>query len=213
VTATADTHSINPQTRKGLAYDAIRDFEPLALFATLSMMWVARPDLPYRSMAEVLAGALLETATGMNLNHVPFQGAAPAVAALTGTHIDLRPSSRVSAASLRASGKTKVLGLASTRRAAGELSDVPTLEEQGIKGAEAGSWYGLMAPKGIPDDVRQKLVSGIGKVLATPAIRDRIAATGSDPVPLTAAEFQDFLKVQYETLGKVIRSKQITLTD
>lgn len=236
VTATADTHSINPQVRKNLPYDAAKDFEPIALFATLSMVWVARTDLPYMNMAELvsgaksratplnfgswgigstahLAGALLETASGVNMNHVPFQGASPAVTALGGGHIDLMPSSRTSAASMRAAGKIKVLGLASSKRAGGDLADVPTLEEQGIKGAESGSWYGLMAPKGIPDDVRSRLTATVTKVLAMPEVRDKIAATGLDPVTLTGPEFQDYLRQQWDTLGRVIRSKQIVLND
>lgn len=236
LTATADTHSINPQVRKNLPYDAAKDFEPIALFATLSMVWVARTDLPYRSMAELvagakqratplnygswgigstahLAGALLEMASGVTMNHVPFQGASPAVTALGGGHIDLMPSSRTSAASMRAAGKIKVLGLASLRRAGGDLADVATLDEQGIKGAESGSWYGLVAPKGIPDEVRARLTTTVAKVLAMPEVKDRIAATGLDPVTLTGAEFQDFLRQQWDATGRVIRSKQISLND
>jgi len=236
ITATADTHTINPQVRKGLAYDAVKDFEPLALFATLSMVWVGRPDLPYNSMAEVvaaagqrtaplsfgswglgstahLAGALFEMSSGINLNHVPFQGAAPAVTALSGSHIDLMPSSRVSAAGLRKAGKVKVLGVASSRRAAGDLADVPTLEEQGVKGAESGSWYGLMAPRGIPDEVRQRLTAALTKVLAQPEVRDRIQGTGLDPVTRIGADFQDELRRQWDSTGRVIRSKQIALND
>lgn len=236
VTATADTHSINPQVRKNLPYDAAKDFEPIALFATLSMVWVARTDLPYQSMAELvagaksratplnygswgigstahLAGALLEMASGVNMNHVPFQGASPAVTALGGGHIDLMPSSRTSAASMRAAGKIKVLGLASGKRAGGDLADVPTLDEQGIKGAESGSWYGLMAPKGIPEDVRARLTATVAKVLALPEVKAKIAATGLDPITLTGAAFQDFLRQQWDTTGRVIRSKQIVLND
>ena len=149
ITATADTHTINPQVRRNLPYDAAKDFEPIALFATLSMVWVARTDLPYKSMAELvagarqgktlnygtwgigstahLAGALLESGTGIEMNHVPFQGAAPAVTALGGGHIDLMPASRTSAAAMRSAGKIKVLGLASAQRAGGDLADVPTL--------------------------------------------------------------------------------------
>lgn len=236
ITATADTHSINPQVRRNLPYDALKDFEALALFATLSMMWVARADLPFKSMAEAVAGAsqlknsltygswgigstahlageLLEAASGMKLNHVPFQGAAPAVTALAGGHIDLMPSSRVSAAAMRAAGKVKALGLASSRRAGGDLSDVPTLDEQGIKGAESGSWYGLMAPKGIPEDVRGRLTAVISKVLAMPDTKDKIAATGLDPVAASGADFQDYLRRQWDIYGRVIRSKQISLSE
>lgn len=236
ITATADTHSINPQVRKGLSYDAMKDFEPIALYATLSMVWIARPDLPYASMAEVvaaarqkpgtvsygswglgstahLAGALLETASNISFNHVPFQGAAPAVTALGGGHIDLMPSSRASSASLRASGKIKVLGVAGSRRATGPLSDVPTLDEQGIKGAESGSWYGLMAPRGIPEEVRQKLVSALTKVLAAPELREKINGTGLDFNFAAGADFQDYLRRQYEIYGQVIRNKQISLSE
>lgn len=236
ITATADTHSINPQVRKGLGYDPVRDFEPIALFATLSMVWIGRPDLPHASLADAvaaarqrpatmtygswglgstahLAGALLEVAAGVDLNHVPFQGAAPAVQALGGSHIDLMPSSATSAAAMRASGKVKVLGVAGARRASGALSDVPTLEEQGIRGAESGSWYGLMAPKGIPEDVRQRLVASVTKVLSTPEVRDRISATGLDFAFAAGPDFQDFLRRQHETYGRVIRSKQISLSE
>lgn len=236
VTATADTHSINPQVRKNLPYDAVKDFEPIALFATLSMVWVARTELPYKNMAELvagakaapkplnygtwgigstahLAGALLEMASGVNMNHVPFQGASPAVTALGGGHIDLMPSSRVSAAGMRAAGKIKVLGVASHKRASGDLADVPTLDEQGVKGAESGSWYGLMAPKGIPENVRARLTAAVSKVLAQPEVKEKIAATGLDPITLTGAEFESYLRQQWEVTGRVIRSKQISLND
>jgi len=236
VTATADTHSINPQVRKNLPYDAQKDFEPIALFATLSMLWVGRADLPYKTLAEAvaasgqlknpltfgswgigstahLAGELLEAASGMKMNHVPFQGASPAVTALGGGHIDLMPSSRTSAASMRAAGKVRTLGLANNRRAVGDLADVPTLDEQGIKGAESGSWYGLMAPKGIPEDVRARLTAAVTKVLAQGEVRDKIAATGLDPITAAGAEFQDYLRRQYDTYGRVIRSKQISLSE
>lgn len=236
ITATADTHSINPQVRRNLPYDAQRDFEPISLFATLSMIWVGRIDLPYRTIAEAvadagkrsvpltygswgigstahLAGELLEAASGMRLNHVPFQGASPAVTALGGGHIDLMPSSRVSAASMRAAGKIKTLGLASTRRASGDLADVPTLDELGIKGAESGSWYGLMAPRGIPEEVRARLTAAVVKVLGMTEVRDKIAATGLDPITLAGADFQDYLRRQWDTYGRVVRSKQISLSE
>lgn len=114
---------------------------------------------------------------------------------------------------MRSAGKIKVLGVASTLRARTDLGDVPTLEEQGFKNAESGSWYGLMGPRGMPEEVRQKLVSAVAKVLAMPDIREKIAATGLDPVAMTGVEFQDYLRQQWETVGKVIKSKQISLND
>ena len=236
ITATADTHSINPQVRRSPGYDAVRDFEPIALFATLSMVWIARADLAQTTLADVvaaarqkpasisfgswgigstahLAGALLETATGIDLNHVPFQGAAPAVTALSGGHIDLMPSSATTSANLRAAGKIRILGIAGVRRASGALSDVPTLAEQGIRGAESGSWYGLMAPRGIPEEARLRLVAAVSKVLANPEIRDRINATGLDFNFAAGTDFQDFLRRQYETYGRAIRARNISLSE
>lgn len=236
VTATADTHSINPQVRKGLPYDAVKGFEPIALFATLSMVWVARPDLPYNTLAEAitaakrrqppltygswgigstahLAGALLEMSSGVDMNHVPFQGASPAVTALAGSHIDLLPASRVSAASMRSAGKVKVMGVAGSKRASGDLADVATLEEQGIKDADMSSWYGLMAPKGIPEEVRVKLVASVSKVLAMPEVKEKIAGTGLDPLFLAGADFDDYLRKQYDAVGRIIRTKQISLSE
>jgi tripartite-type tricarboxylate transporter receptor subunit TctC len=125
----------------------------------------------------------------------------------------MMPANRVSAASMRSLGKVKVLGVASLRRADGELADVPTLAEQGIPGAEAGSWYGLMAPKGVPTEVRDRLTAALTKVLGMADVRERIAATGLDPTTLTGAEFQQYLRQQWELTGRIIRVKQIALQD
>lgn len=176
VTATADTHSINPQVRADLPY-AVGDFAPLIVFGTINWAWMARADLPANNMKEFVAlakqkpgqftygswgvgstahvaAALLESAAGIQLNHIPYQGAAPAITGLQGGHVDLVPYAKLQASDLRAAGKVKILGLSASKRATDLLTDVPTLAEQGISGAESGSWYGIMAPKGMPDDVR-----------------------------------------------------------
>ena len=100
-----------------------------------------------------------------------------------------------------------------TRAAARASASATHNHPEGIKGAEAGSWYGLMAPKGIPEDVRARLVASATKALASAEVRDKIAGTGLDPVTLTGQEFQDYLHRQWDSLGRVIRSKQISLND
>jgi tripartite-type tricarboxylate transporter receptor subunit TctC len=114
---------------------------------------------------------------------------------------------------MRAAGKVKVLGLAGSQRAGGTLADVPTLAEQGIRGAESGSWYGLVAPRGLPKEVRARLSAALGKVLVMPEVQTRIAATGLDPALQLGDAFRDYMSQQWDTYGRVIRSRNISLSE
>ena len=235
VAASADTHSINPQVRSDLSYDAINGFTPLVVFGTISWMWMARSDFPANNIKELvalarqkprlinygtwgigstahIAGALLESATGIEINHVPFQGGAPALSALLGGHINLMPYPPVQAADLRAAGKVKILGSTAKQRATGALSEVPTLAEQGIVGAESGSWYGIMAPKGLPDAVRAQLTQALLKVLGSADTLPRIRGAGIEPVVIHGPALAEFLRSEYQPYGSVIRQKQIKLS-
>lgn len=235
LTATADTHSITPQVRTDLQYDAMDSFVPLAVFGTVNWVWMARSDFPANNIKELVAlarqkpgtitygtwgigstahvaGAMLENATGMVLNHVPFQGGAPASAALQGGHVDLYPNGKQQALDLLKAGKVKVLGYAHSHRSTDLLTDLPTLAEQGFPGAESGSWYGVMAPKGIPEDVRARLSGALNKVLGSPETINRIVAAGLDPVNLQGAALNDFLRKEYQRYGAVVRQKGIKLT-
>jgi len=232
VTATADTHSINPQVRTDLPYDATGDFVPLVVFGVLNWAWVARADLPVNNMKEFVAlakqkpgqftygswgvgstahvaAALLESAAGIQLHHIPYLGAAPALTDLQGGHVDLMPNANQQAADLRAAGKVKILGISAAQRATGLLNDVPTLAEQGIAGAECGSWYGIMAPKGVPEDVRSRLAAALVKVVSLPEVAARIRAAGVDPVAIHGSALKDFLRSEYERYGAVVRARQI----
>lgn len=231
-TATADTHSINPQLRPDLPYDAANGFIPLAIYGTTSWAWMARSDFPVSNVQDLvrlakqkpgqisyaswgigstahLAGALLESAAGMELNHVPFAGSAPALTAIQGGHVDLMPVGRASANDLRKAGKVKVIGISAPVRSATLLTDVPTLAEQGLVGAEAGSWYGISVRRGIPEPVRERLQQALVKVLALPETVARITTIGMDPVSLHGDAAERFLRAEYERYGAVIRKKKI----
>lgn len=231
VAATADTHTINPQVRQNLPYDAVHGFTPLCVWGTQSFAWIARPDLPANSLQEFismakskprqftygswgmgstahLAGATLENAAGIELNHVPFQGSAPAVTALQGGHIDILPTSKITADLLLKAGKVKVLAVSSAERTQ-VLADVPTVKEVGLAGAVSGSWYGLMAPKGLPDPVKARLDASLAKVLASPALIERIRAIGFDPVDYQGEQLGTFLKSEYDRYGAIIQKSAI----
>lgn len=231
-TATADTHSINPHLRSDLPYDAVGGFTPLIVYATTYWAWMARPDFPANNMTELMAlakqkpgsityaswgigstahiaGALLESAGGVQFNHIPFAGSAPASTAIQGGHVDLLPLSRASAEKLRKAGKVKVLATSAPTRSSTMLPDVPTLAQQGLAGAEAGSWYGISIRSGTPEPIRQRLAEALGKVVRSPDVMAKINAVGMDPTSLQGAELDDFLRAQYERYGAVIRQKQI----
>lgn len=234
VAATADTHSINPHVRSDLPYDAVAGFAPIAVWGTLSFGWMARAEFPANTMQEAvrlakekpgqisfgswgvgstahIAGALLANAAGVALNHVPFQGAAPAVAAIQGGHIDLMPTSRLTAENLRKTGKVKVLAVTSAERGS-VLKDVPTLSEAGIQGAESGSWYGLMGPRGLPDAVLARLDAALDRLLQDPGLVAKIAASGMDPANLRGKRLESFLSAEYAKYGGVIQKNRIKVS-
>jgi tripartite-type tricarboxylate transporter receptor subunit TctC len=234
VTATADTHSINPHVYKSLPYNAGNSFEPLVMFGRVSLVWIGRSDLGLQSMQEVVArakatpgkltfgswgtgstahvaGASLESATGAQLVHVPYQGAAPAIAALLGGHIDILPYTPPVALQNVKAGKAKALAAAGVARATPWLPDLRTLQEQGITGAEAGSWYGLMAPAGLPAAVRNRLVEEITAVLKMPEASRFIQEQGFESVIFPPAQFASFLDGESKRYGKIIAERGIRI--
>jgi len=234
VTTTADTHSINPHLRSDLPYDVNAGFIPLVIYGTTYWAWMARPDFPANSFQELIAlakqkpgdisyaswgvgssahiaGALLESATQMQLNHVPFLGSAPGLTALQGGHVDLMPIGRTTAENLLKAGKVKVLAVAAPTRSKEVLPNVQTLTELGYEAATAGSWYGISVRQGIPDQVRDRLQDALIKVLNLPAVATKIAAVGMDPVKMHGAVVTNFMRTEYDRYGAVIRAKQIKI--
>ncbi len=231
--ANGDTHSISPHVYKSLQYDALKNFDPVALVATASFVLIARPTLAENTLQEVIATArsnpkkltygtwgvgsaghvafaLLESATDIHLTHVPFQGAAPALTALIGGHVDLMIGSPLAAYKNAPAGKVKVLGVAATRRALPWLPETKTFVELGVQGAESGSWYGVVGPAGMPPQVRKLLGAQIADALRDPAVAKQIGAFGwqvaSDADP---EEFGTFMKAQLERFGAIVKAKGI----
>lgn len=235
--ANGDTHSISPHIYKTLPYDAIRNFDPIALVATASFVLISRPTLPESTLQEVIAAAkrnprkmtygtwgigsaghvafaLLESATGIQLVHVPFQGAAPALAALMGDQVDLMIGSPLAAYTQAPLGKVKVLGVAASRRAQPWLPDTRTFAEQGVQGAESGSWYGVVGPANLPPDIRKRLSTEISGALQDPAVAKPIAAFGwhvaADAKP---EQFGAFIKAEFDRFGAIVKAKGIEKED
>lgn len=235
--ANGDTHSISPHIYKSLPYDAIRDFDPVALVATASFVLIARPTLEESTLPEVIARAkrepkkltygtwgigsaghvafaTLESATGIQLTHVPFQGAAPALTALIGGHVDLMIGSPLAAYKNAPTGKVKVLGVAATKRALPWLPETKTFAELGVNGADAGSWYGVVGPANMPPQIRKRLSAAIADALRDPQVSKQIAAYGwhvaTDANP---QEFGAFMKGELDRFGAIVKAKGIEKED
>jgi tripartite-type tricarboxylate transporter receptor subunit TctC len=235
--ANGDTHSISPHIYRSLQYDAIRDFDPIALVATASFVLIARPTLPENTLQDVIAAAkrnpkkltygtwgigsaghvafaLLESAAGIQLTHVPFQGAAPALAALMGGHVDLMIGSPLAAYTNEPTGKVKVLGVAAAGRALPWLPEAKTFAELGVKGAEAGSWYGVVGPANMPAEIRRRLSAEIAASLGDPAVAKQIAAFGWHVAAgANPAEFGAFMKAELDRFGAIVKAKGIEKED
>ena len=234
VFGTADTHSINPHVYKALQYDAMKGFEPISLVGVVNFLLISRPNFEYPDLQSLVAAAkqnpgkisygtwgtgstahvafaLLEQSAGINLLHVPFQGSAPAMNAIMGSQVDIMVTGApVTADTNRKAGKIKVLGISAPQRAAA-LPDVRTYAEQGVNDAQAGSWYGYLAPAGIPSAVRDRLANEIIAIVKTPETAQRIAGFGWTVVGNTPAEFSSFLRAELDRYGKVIKTRGITL--
>jgi tripartite-type tricarboxylate transporter receptor subunit TctC len=192
--------SIFPSLHTKLAYDPVRDFEPIILVSTVPNILVVHPSVPAHSVDELaalarsrpgevtfasngigttqhLAAEMFATAKGVKLNHIPFNGSAPAVTAMLGGQTmflfgvasDVMPHVKA--------GKLRALAVASGKRMQA-LPDIPTTAEAGIPGVEIEIWLGAFAPKGAPRDVVERLNSEIGRVLKTPEVRERITQDG-----------------------------------
>jgi tripartite-type tricarboxylate transporter receptor subunit TctC len=233
VFGTADTHSINPHVYKALAYDALNGFEPITLVGTVTFVLIGRPNLEFADLAEVVAAAkrqpgkfsyaswgtgstahvgiaLLEASAGIDLLHVPFQGAAPALNAIMGSQVDLMLTSPLTADTQRRAGRVKILGASGAQRLPW-VPDVRSFAEQGIADAHAGSWYGVLAPAGLPAGIRDRLANEIIAIIKTPEITQKIAGFGWTVVGNTPAEFAAFMRTELERYGRTIKRKGIQL--
>lgn len=223
--------SINSSLYEKLPYDMQRDFAPLALVVNNVELLVTQQSNPVKDAAEFVAatkkradptpmgssgtGSIphlaieqLSDATGAKLLHVPYKGAAPAIADLMGGQISGFFGDVPGLLSQVQGGRLKALGVASSKRHP-SLPDVKTLEEQGIKGVDTNNWYALFAPAKTPPDVIEALNKALRNTMATPAVREKLLKSGTEPAPSTPQELATIQKRDTEKWAKLIRTKNI----
>ena len=228
---TSGAVAVNPHMRPDLPYDPVRDLAPVSLLVNTMEVLVVKADSPIKSVGDLIALAksspngivmastgvgspphlaleLIKGATGVNIVHVPYRGAAQAVTDVIGGQVlAMFADLPVLIPQIRG-GTLRAIGVGSRSRAP-ILPDVPTLDEQGVPGVYADNWYAMFAPARTPTPVIAKLNAAIGVALADPELARKLIDVGAVPAAGTPAELGDFLKSELERWGKVVREHNI----
>jgi tripartite-type tricarboxylate transporter receptor subunit TctC len=223
---------IAPHLIKGVQYDALKDFDPITIAVQAPNVLVVPAASPMKNVAEMLAllkktpGKMSFASSGNGSSdhlsaelfwqqtategvHVPYKGGGPAINDLLGAQVDAAFVNINSIIQHIKSGKVRALGIASEKRNP-LLPDVPTLAEQGVKGAEVQSWQAIAAPKGLPADVKAKLHGAIVASLNDPAVKEKLLAQGFEIVANKPEEFAKFQATEFARWKSLIESRKIT---
>jgi tripartite-type tricarboxylate transporter receptor subunit TctC len=224
--------AINPVLYEKLAYDMQRDFAPVARVVDNDEILVVDARNPAKDAAEFVASAKkssqpvaiastgigsiphlameqLADATKGNFLHVPYKGAAPAITDVMGGQVAAFFGDIPGLIGHVKGGKLKALGIAAPKRNP-VLPDLPTLTEQGLPGVDTNNWYALFVPAKTPPATIAALNDAVRKTLATPAVSEKLVASGTVPSPSTPQELSALLKRDTEKWGKLIKAKKIT---
>jgi tripartite-type tricarboxylate transporter receptor subunit TctC len=232
---TVGTHAINKSLYAKMPFDPQKDFQPITLVAGVPNVMVvnaekaaarkintvqdfiqlAKANPGKLNMASSgngtsihLAGELFKSMTGTYLTHFPFTGSNPAILSLLAGDMDVMFDNLPSAMSHIKSGKLKALAVTSSARSAA-LPDVPTVEEAGgpaLKGFEASSWFGLLAPAGTPMDIVNRIQQETAKALATQAMKERLLAQGAIPSGNSPAQFAQMIDREIRKWAPVVKT-------
>jgi len=221
-------HVVNPHIYRDLPYDTLRDFAGVIPLGNLPSVLAVSPSLGVKSVGELVAmakarpGVLnyasggvgsashinaekFRAATGIDAVHVPTKGAQEMmVETMTGrTQFGFYPI--VAALPMIRDGKLVALAVSSSRRSA-VLPDLPTIAEAGVPGGEFDFWIGLLAPAKTPPEIVAKLNSEIARDLEQPEVRERLATLGAEPMPMSPAQFDAYMREQFTALGRVVKA-------
>ncbi|MEI6303013.1 MAG: tripartite tricarboxylate transporter substrate binding protein [Betaproteobacteria bacterium] len=222
--------AINPTLMKSLPYNVARDFAPVILIERGPLVLMVNPATPAKSVKELIAlakakpgmgfassgnggshhlsGEMFKAIAGIEIQHVPYKGGAPAASDLMGGHVDMMFELTYAALPAIKGGKLRPLAVTSSERLS-VLPDVPTMIESGMAGFESSNWQGVIAPVGTPRDIVQKLNADINKVLAMPEVRNILVGQGNQVGGGTPEDFAAMIKAETVKWAKVIKDAKI----
>src|SRR5262244_2529582 len=225
------SYVVNPTLFAKLPFDPDKDLAPVTLAVSAPNVLTVNPSLPARDLKEFVAliksnpgkytytsggvgtqahllGEMLRLSQALDIVHVPFNGAAPAIASAVAGHTPIAWATIASALQALEAGQLRALAVASKTRSQ-LLSDTPTTAEAGYPDIQGDSWVGLLAPAGTPDEIVSAVQRQIAKIIALPDVKERLPALGFEAVGSTPKEFAHRIKVETEIWGKVIRAANI----
>jgi tripartite-type tricarboxylate transporter receptor subunit TctC len=219
-------HAVNPALYT-LKYDPIKSFTPISIFATGPNVLVVNPELPVKSVKELLAlvkqkpgelnyasagvgsfqhlgGELFKLMAGVNMVHVPYKGGGPAMQDVIAGHVKIIFSSLVQTTPFIQSGQLRALGTGGAKRST-VLPDVPTIAEAGVPGYVADNWWGLVAPAGLPAPIAEKLYKASQAALKAPELKAQFDREGASIVEMSSAEFAEYIKAEIVKWARVVK--------
>lgn len=231
--ANSGSHATNKAMYARLSYDPEKDFEPVVALVKIPQLLVVPAGGPVDSVSGLIAHAkahpgkvsyasqsvgagghiaaeVLRAKNGLQLNHIPYKGSAPALQDLVAGRVDFMFDAMPSSLPFVKDKRLRALAIDAPKRSA-LLPDVPTLVEQGLTGYEASPWFGVVAPAGTPRPVIDKLAAEANAALRDPEVRARLGALGIEPVGGSPGEFAGLMKADTQRLGRVIQEAGIKL--
>jgi tripartite-type tricarboxylate transporter receptor subunit TctC len=224
------THGINPSVYAKMPFDPVRDFAPITFVASNINVLVVHPSLPVQDVPQLvayakanpgklafgsagtgtsqhLAGELFKQLTGVDMTHVPYKGAGPAVSDLVAGQIPLMFADISAALGHIRAGRLRALGVTTRERT--PLVNVATVIEQGVPEFDVNAWFGLFAPAATPREIVARLNADAAKALRLPATRERLQSLGLDPAPNTPAQFAQLIRAELDRWASVARAVNI----
>ncbi len=223
--------AVNQAMMKDIPFDPLGDFAPIILIERGPLVLMVNNASPIQSVADLIATAkskpgkltfasgglggshhlsaeLLKSVAKIDLIHIPYKGGAPAATDLLAGHVDMMFEQMYVAMPNIKAGKTRALGVTSRKRLP-FAPDIPTMEEAGVPGFEVLNWQGVIAPKGTPPEIIQRLNADVNKALAMAELRDRIVSQGNEVAGGTPQEFDAFMRAENAKWGKLVREAKI----
>lgn len=225
--------AVNPHLIAKIPYDPFKDFAPIILLASAPSVVAVNMQQPFKTIQELTAYAkanpnrlnyasngngssahvatvLYETMAGVEMEHIPYKGLAPAMMDLTSGQVQLMFSSMVAIVPQITVGKFRPLAVTSAKRSS-LLPNVPTLAESGLPGYEAGSWYGLLAPAGTPVEIVRKINQEAAKALRQTAVRDSLNGEGAEIEGGSPEDFARHIRVEHGRIGKMLADGRLKM--
>jgi len=228
---TASTLSLNSVLYKKISYDPIKDFAPITIAATAPNVLIITPSVPAKTLKEFIALAkkqagkltygtpgigtsphmsmeLLKSLAGVDLQHIPYRGTAPALTDVISGQITSMFSNALTAKPQIESGKVRALGVTTATRS-GTMPDIPAIAEAGVPGYEAVQWYGFLAPAGTPQPILAQIHAEAMKALNSAEMKEKLASDGAEPAPSTPEAFAAHIRNEIDKWRKVAKAAGI----